>query len=474
MTRRAFSILTISSLLLSLTGCGVSSAVPEPLKGQPPTALEIPRSTASEVPVGYAVAATQGSVFETTIAISPANPQIAVAAGMRFKINARERTKFVQTFWSDDGGLTWDYSDRMSLTTSKATYEFQGDPVVAFDSAGVAYAVTLVSAGPMGNSTRSGICVWRSTDGGRTWSEPMPIVERQGEKFDDKEWIGIDTTGGPRDGTMYVAWLRADSTRGGNIEFIFVRSTDGGRSWSDERVIGHGGGPQFAIGPDGEVHITYAEGLTMLSRTSWDGGETFTEPVTIERLAGPPGNLPGTEFMLYPFASSAADRSTGPGRGNVYTVWAASANAYPGYGNQLPGTIWFSRSIDAGRSWSAPVRLSDPSTGNDAMFPSLASDPATGDLVVAWLDRSHDPQNRLARVHATRSTDGGATFSTPIAFTSALDLSGNTFVGHYNGTAAEQGVVLTAFSDAAGRMGVARLSWKDEPDGPRRRAVRRP
>lgn len=439
-----------------------------PWLGTPPRSVRAGATAAGE-PAGYAVAATGGNVWEAAIAISPANAANVIAAGMHYT----RREKVVQTFWSSDAGATWHYSAPLSMRTAKTEYAHQGDPVVAFDRTGVAYATTLVGWPIPGRYERSGILLWRSTDGGRTWSEPLPVVERNQNFFDDKEWLGVDTSGGPYDGTLYVAWLRARSTTGGGpVELMFTRSRDGGQTWTPERRIGTGGGPQFAIGPSGEVHITYAEGLTMKSITSRDGGDTFDAPVVIDQIRVPSGRLPHTEIMLYPFASSAADRSFSAHRGNLYTTWAGSADGYPDGGNSSPGTVWFSRSTDGGKSWSAPAALSNPATGKDAMFPSLACDAVTGQVVVAWLDRSDDPENKLARIYATRSTDGGATFESPRAFTSPLSLSGASFVGHYNGTAAEAGVWLTAFADAAGKMGIARLRFEDPPaTGKRRRAV---
>ena len=168
--------------------------------------------------------------------------------------------------------------------------------------------------------------------------------------------------------------------------------------------------------------------------------------------------------------SAAIDLSFGTYRGSIYTVWATSGDAYPGAGATFPAAIWFSRSVDGGGTWSSPRRLSDTSLSRDAMFPSIACDPATGEVLIAWLDRRDDPENRLARVYATRSNDGGASFAQSRAFTSTLDLTGSSFVGHYNGTGAHDGLSLTAFSDAAGFMGVTPLSF-DEPKK-RHRAVK--
>jgi hypothetical protein len=454
-----------AAALLLATSCRTSSSR---WIGAPPSAPQHAPVAVNADTVGYAVAAP-AKTWETSIAVSPANPNVAVVAGM---FQNAPGNAVVRTYRTDDAGATWHPSAAPPLVTAKTTYNGQGDPVVVFDRNGVAYLVTLMRASVSG---RTGIAVWRSADGGRTWSEARPVVERQGNYFDDKEWIGVDTTGGPYDGTLYVAWLRSGASFQPPFELMFSRSSDGGLTWSPETAIGLGGGPQFAIGPAGEIHITYGEGLNMKVVTSRDGGVSFTDRATINQIAGPNGALPHVQFFLFPFASSAADTSWGPHRGNVYTTWAGSADGYPNGGNALPGTTWFSRSTDSGRTWSAPMQVSNPASGRDAMFPSLACDPVTGHVVVAWLDRTDDPENRLARIYAARSIDGGATFSAPRAFTSPVNLSGVPFVGHYNGTGGYGGVWLTAFSDAAGTLGVARLTWEalpPPPSGPRRRSVR--
>jgi len=435
-----------------------------------------PIRRAATKPDGYVIVANDGGVYEPSIVFSPLTATTVLAAAMHvvYPSSGTTAEQRVKTFWSSDAGATWNDAAPLSLTTPSATYGYQADPVLAFDRTGVAYLSTLIYAGGPGALNRTGIALWKSTDSGRTWSAPFPVVERTNlsgiwtlSPQDDKEWMAIDTSGGPRDGTIYLAWVRFLPS-----SCQFTRSTDGGRTWAAMKTIGDGGAPQIVIGGDGEIHVVQASTTRLFSVTSHDGGESFSSPVTIAPLPAVNTTFPNLQIQVYQFPSSAGDTSFGSHRGNVYTVWVTSTDAYPEGGSAFPATIWFSRSTDGAVTWSAPRRLSDSSSGRDAMLPSVACDPQTGDVVVAWLDRRDDADNRVARLYAAHSTDGGATFTQPRAFTSSLDLTGTRFIGDYNGTAANATLALTAFSDAGGFMGVAPLVFGDAPVAGRHRAVR--
>ncbi len=47
----------------------------------------------------------------------------------------------------------------------------------------------------------------------------------------DKEWIAVDTTGGPNDGNVYLAY-DASPMPTSNFATLFTRSTDGGKTFS--------------------------------------------------------------------------------------------------------------------------------------------------------------------------------------------------------------------------------------------------
>jgi len=78
--------------------------------------------------------------------------------------------------------------------------------------------------------------------------------------------------------------------------------------------------------------------------------------------------------------------------------------------DSTPGnlSVFFGRSTDGGATFSTPVNLSN-NPGGSALFPQVAVD-FSGNIFVAWFDSNSGNPGIFFR----RSVDGGATFSTPI------------------------------------------------------------
>ncbi|MGH9892245.1 MAG: hypothetical protein ACREA0_09740 [bacterium] len=87
------------------------------------------------------------------------------------------------TMSSDDGGQTWS----RALLPLPGGAQLHADPMVAFDSVGrVHLAVIPVAPG----NTQIGIDLFRSLDGGRTWTGPRRISKATGR--DDKVALTVD------------------------------------------------------------------------------------------------------------------------------------------------------------------------------------------------------------------------------------------------------------------------------------------
>ena len=63
------------------------------------------------------------------------------------------------------------------------------------------------------------------------------------------------------------------------------------------------------------------------------------------------------------------------------------------------------RSTDGGKTWSAPVAVAPPSDTHDQAFPWLSVS-STGLVGVSWLDRRNDPNNVNYQAFAAISRDG--------------------------------------------------------------------
>lgn len=397
------------------------------------------------------IVAKNGNVFETSIAISPVNPNVMVFAGIDISGDAR-----VGIWRSEDGGVTWSDEQLPSLTTSGGTtYNRSLDPVVVAAKDGTFYLAELLEPGPKGTLQGSLIGVSRSSDGGRTWTDPVVVVQRDlnatPTPLDDKPWITVD----PDTGTLSVArayFLTNGPTPVGLPTIEVAQSTDRGDHWSTPRpirtddlqltqIVSAGGGATYLSYDD----YTSANAYTV--RASADGGATFGDEA--KAIVDPDIQgwlMDNTTTLAVTTHSLAADRS------NVYLVAGARKS------------VLFTRSRDGGRHWSGPLRLS---LGSEVLFPTMAVDPANGDIVISWYDRRDDPNDVLARIYAMRSTDGGATFSQPRAFTSSFAIARK--MGDYDTTAASQGRAIRAFTNAGGFAAVARLDFSAPPQFPHHR-----
>lgn len=413
------------------------------------------------------ILARGGSSFETSVAVSPQIPAQTVVGVIA---QARKGCDF---YTSHDGGLSWTGGAMPQKASNGRIYAGgQGDPVVVADRLGIFhYSLLMVSGNP---AKFTAVATSRSIDGGLTWSDPLLVAELEVKdgaerEFDDKQWLAADATGGRFDGNLYLLWNRLrQAALPYESRMMFSRSTDRGLSWSEPVALtdlAPSGQSMVEIGPEGEVYLAYGIHGEHVLRVSRDGGATFGEPVRIPLLPPIGGIIPNTRYAQFKsFPTLLCDRSSG----NLYVVMATPALNLAG---RRVGGVALKRSVDGGRTWSEPRMISTPTTG-DAIFPSGAIDPSTGELVIAWLDRRDDPANALARLYATRSRDGGVTFERPRGFTPPFSIDA-AWIGDYYGVAGRDGNWIATFSPASGQMSVVKLRFDEELPAPRRRAVRR-
>src|SRR6266446_641723 len=147
---------------------------------------------------------------ETTITHNPTNPLNLVAGATLLPLDTAQNA----VFYSTDGGAHWT-EQLLSLTAGQKTFERSGDPVLAADADGNFYYAVLMfdpgilqkplQCGPQGRCDH-GIFVFRSTDGGVHWSNPVPVIHRVGGPItiiNDKPWIAVDTSSSPFKNNIY-------------------------------------------------------------------------------------------------------------------------------------------------------------------------------------------------------------------------------------------------------------------------------
>jgi len=404
-----------------------------------------------------------GWFTEPGIAINPNNPQQVVAV---YQDNAHAAYSF-------DAGRTW----QIATGVEPPNYRISGDVSVTYDNQGHAF-ICYIAFDKLGtfnywghNSSRNGIYVRRSMDGGKTW-EPKDIAatEQPSETnvpWEDKPYIVADNSHGPYAGNLYIGWTRwtlADS------QILLVRSTDHGKTWlrpiEIDTVRGlprddNGAVEGFAgvVGPDGTLYVVWCDGNHLVYTTSSDGGVTFTKTRNIIDTAPTMFTIDAVA-RANGFPQFAIDPRGGPQGGRLFVTWSDYRNGEV--------DVFCSTSNDHGATWTSAVRVNtDPAhNGAEHFFQWMAVDPADGAAYVVFYDRRGDPKNRTQTVTLARSTDGGQSFTNYSWTDQPFDAKG-VFIGDYNGLAAMNGCVYgiwtekpanIATRDTVIRIGVADFS----------------
>ncbi|HEY0158621.1 MAG TPA: sialidase family protein [Thermoanaerobaculia bacterium] len=454
------------ALLFALLAAGCSAST-QFYRAEPDTnPAVVSNATPFDNDANVVVLAREDAAVETSMAISPRDPDNAVVASMGYH---GQRLPFADAHFTRDGGKTWTRRTLELTGTDGVPYEFHSDPAIGVDANGIWYYATML----IQRSGRISMAVSRSDDGGDTWTRPVNVSDTNGATVtDDKEWLAVDDTTGAFAGNVYMMWGRYYLDANGdsiNGEIVFSRSTDRGVTWSEPMPLtakSRVGMSMLAIGPNGEVYASFNDAAQHRLRVSTDGGVTFSPARAVPVVFGPGGKIPNTQANFSPMHTIAVDRSTGLHRGTLYYFSPTRGRLRQNNTFVSAAGMWVSH--DGGATWQGPRLLSQKGGENDAVFPMVAVDQSTGDAVASWLDRRDDPSNTLFRLYASRSTDGGRSWSEPVAFTSPFSLD-RSFLGHYLWSASQSGRWMSTVTDAAGKMSVVHLDFgQPRPDGERR------
>lgn len=382
-------------------------------------------------PVAARTARIDGPRFsvlsEPDIAVDPTDPRrvLVVAKDGGFSLDAFHSTDRGATF---TGGplVAGSYLGARALAT---------DPVVLIDGMGTAFFGHLVRRDLPGRDLESVVGVMRSDDGGATYTAPVPVArapfrELPGDSFGpfDKEWFAVDRSGGPRDGTLYAAWVRIALRRGETNTILVSRSGDGGGTWSTPLRISslrrYALGPQVVVEPDGDAHVAWASFRrgendrrgVVLHSVSRDGGATFSPP---RRVAGFRNG-----FAAYKLVALAASQG-----GRLLACWSEG-------GNRSSRTTC-SRSAGGAR-WSRPVPVAPRVPGADDL---VAVTGQGGDRF--WLT-FYARARRRTSVMLYRSDDGGRRFRLVRAL-ARRPYRLSAFVGDYTGLEVGAGRLFAAY-----------------------------
>jgi hypothetical protein len=376
---------------------------------------------------------------EPSIAFNPSNPQHLVA-GANDQLATRD---WLGVYTSSDGGLTW--TNGLIPTTGNLTGFLEAsDPAVSFSQNEILYYSGVAFNVQRGNPVEGTIFVSKSTDGGSSF--PLTTIVTAGSTkiggiFNDKPYLAVDETTGPFAGRVYVSWTRFASAQTSDIMVAY--SNNGGSSFSfsihpvSSSLLNQGSVP--VVGPDGTLYVVWNDLLNfqIMVAKSVDGGVSFSSPVVVSSivpLPQPPNFLANSFFRVNSNPTAAADDTNR----NLYVAWADHRSGY--------ANILSSRSLDAGVTWSKPIRVNDDTTTNDHFFPWMTV--SHGLISIDFYDRRLDPRNRLIDVFYAESADGGVSFSPNLRVTDQQSDPGTlSFIGDYIGIASNGTLAHPVWTD---------------------------
>jgi Neuraminidase (sialidase) len=401
---------------------------------------DLPRAPQAHV---FSLTPTPGFFTEPGVAVNPSNPKQVVTV---FQDNAHAAySQDAGESWQVAEGVApknYRVSGDVSVVFNNQGHAFIC--YIAFDRLG-----TFNYWGH--GATRNGIFVRRSLDGGKSWdADHVPVAEQMsnpGIPFEDKPYIVADNSKSKYSGNLYVGWTRwrlADS------QMLISRSTDDGRTWSQPiEIDAHPGLPRDdngaaegfdgTVAPDGTLYATWSQDNDIMFTWSRDGGKTFSRARAVMHTAPVMFDVE-TLSRANGFPQIAID----PKSGRLYVSWSDYRNG--------DLDVFVSSSDDRGKHWSAPIRVNNDPVHNGAeqFFQWLAVDPVDGSVSLLFYDRRHDPQNRQQIVVLARSTDGGRSFNNYAWTEQPFEASVSVFFGDYSGLAAYGGRVYGAWTEKPG------------------------
>lgn len=341
-------------------------------------------------------------------------------------------------YFSDDGGYTWTEG-----TLESQEHGVWGDPVLLCDTAGAFYFFHL-SNPPVGSWIDRIVCQKTETIGGQ-WNDGS-YMGLNGNKAQDKHWAAVDW----KNNNIYVTWTQFDQYGTADPAFksniMFSKSTDAGMSWSPAIQINQVSGDCVdddnttegavpAVGPEGQIYVSWVGPAGLVFDRSYDQGETWLEEdIFVADISGGWAyDIPGI-YRANGLPVTTCDTSNGPGRGTIYINWTDQTNGL------FDTDVWLVKSTDEGNTWSEPVRVNDDPPGKQQFFTWMTIDQTNGNLWFVFYDR-RNYSNSNTDVYMALSDDGGETFTNFRVSDTPFIPSSNIFFGDYTNITAHNNVV---------------------------------
>jgi BNR repeat-like domain len=413
---------------------------------------------------------------EASIAFNRTNPDNMVAV-FKDRYPDANSPPIIRIAYSDDGARSWTAAGITPLEELNAAAT---DPSVASTLDGTFYAAYVhLHNDSQGYITRGDIAVARSTDGGRTFTDPtFPYRGTTyfcdvGGGIPDKPYLGVDANPKSRyRDTIYVAYVANDDCA---YQIMVSASHDRGATWSipvrvsrqasffdSDDVIE---GPIPVVAPDGTAYVFYEYSYGRVGPSdvkfvkSKDGGRTWSAAANAAASVPAPSDWViknanpqfGTVSEAGSIVSFLPTPAIGPD-GTIYVVWNDLSNGHCVDLGGFPRPTCYNTDIrmtlsrDGGKSWTPPVRVNDDVGENDQMYPWIAVHP-DGLLSIMWLDKRLDPDNINYDAFYTNTRDGVHFLPNVRVSTQSSEVGQSFNYGDYMGMTATADTVVPIWND---------------------------
>ena len=331
-----------------------------------------------------------------------------------------------------------DGEDKWSSPLTLPVFNASHQPAIAVEKNG---AIDLVMTTASASDTAAtDIFFMRSADGGHTWSKPIDIASTPGQSSQPAIAIAPDNS-------IHVVWC--DTSRGENHKDIYYSySKDEGKTWGKNSLLpaddisntaGQSTSPAIAIDKNGAIHVVWLDNTA---------GETHPDvyyAYKIDKDWNQPINLSHT-----PRISSHPGIACGA-KGKVYVSWSDNSR------KEQAADIWCAVASKYGE-FTAPMNISN--TPGVSGEPVIAADDIDH-VIIVWSDTSDAPSK--PDVYCRISNNGG------IGFSSVIDLSHTLGVNKHPNVVIAGQKMLVAWEEnngASNEIKMASLGLKNIPMGP--------
>jgi hypothetical protein len=376
---------------------------------------------------------SQTTQSETTIAAVGRNVAVGFNDSQHSLIALTAATDLNGVAYSQDGGAT--FTDGGVIPNHPGCNNF-GDPWLTSDRSGAMYFSSLASCISLTRSALD-IGVSKSTDGGKTWGQPVIVTASINALFyqadKDAMTVGRDPSNASKD-VIYDTWddFTFDVNLGPMNGLPVAHSNDGGASWS----IVYADQIPLGVPCPGSPFSSFAQYIGAVPIADVTGNlyvaaEKFTQDCPAPG-GGKGGNPPPVVRSIWVFKSTDGGNSFGPGTqvaeiapsappfdafnlgeglfmrnlefptvaflgSNLFIAWNDGGATGAGAGHSH---IRLAKSEDGGVTWSAKFVTGG---ANDQMQPAMSGD--RSGLHILYYQRN--PNNTLD-VKVSNSEDGGA------------------------------------------------------------------